>query len=194
VPLPFPSAGVTDGVVGLRRWRRDDLDALVAACQDSEIARWTTVPSSYTADTGTWFLDQCDAWWTAGSDLPVAVVEPGTDRLLGATGVHRIGAAEDTPGLGGLPDEVGYWLGAEARGRGVITRAVQLLATWWFAAMDRPCLWLRARPDNSGSLAVARRCGFVATGVVMPDEADPSASLVVYRRDRSTGVSGRGFS
>jgi RimJ/RimL family protein N-acetyltransferase len=66
----------------------------------------------------------------------------------------------------------------------VITRAVGLLATWWFVALDRPCLWLRARADNVRSVAVAERCGFVATGASMPDEVDPDASLQVYRRDR----------
>jgi RimJ/RimL family protein N-acetyltransferase len=184
VSLPFPAEGVTDGAVGLRRWRRDDLEALVDACQDPEIPRWTTVPSPYTSETGTWFLDRCDEWWKAGSDLPLAVVEVGTGALLGATGVHRIGAVYGAPGLDGLPDEVGYWLAAPARGRGVITRAVGLLATWWFVAFDRPCLWLRARADNVRSVAVAERCGFVATDTTMPDEADPDALLRVYRRDR----------
>lgn len=184
MPLPFPEAGVTDGAVGLRRWRRDDLDALVAACQDPEIPRWTTVPSPYTAETGTWFLDRCDEWWTAGTDLPLAVVDRETGGLLGATGVHRIGADPDAPGIEGLPDEVGYWLAAPARGRGAITRAVGLLATWWFAALDRPSLMLRVRADNVRSVAVAQRCGFVATGATMPDELDPDVELLIFRRER----------
>jgi RimJ/RimL family protein N-acetyltransferase len=184
VPLPFPAAGVSDGDVGLRRFRRDDLDALVDACQDPEIPRWTTIPTPYTRETGTWFLDRCDEWWVAGTDLPLAVIDVATGRLLGATGVHRIGAAPDQPGLEGLPDEIGYWLAASARGRGVITRGVHLLATWWFATLDRPSLSLRARRENTRSVAVAHRCGFVATGVTMPDETDPDATLVVFRRDR----------
>ena len=184
MPLPFPDAGVTDGDVRLRRWRRDDLDDLVAACQDPEIPRWTTVPSPYTPETGTWFLDRCEEWWQAGSDLPLAIVDETVGSLLGATGVHRIGAAPDAPGLGGLPDEVGYWLAADARGRGVVTRGVRLLAAWWFATLDRPCLWLRARVDNERSLAVARRCGFRDTGTTMTDEDDPAIPLAVYRRDR----------
>ena len=186
MPLRFPDAGITDGVVRLRRWRRDDLDDLVAACQDPEIPRWTSVPSPYTAATGTWFLDRCDEWWAAGSDLPLAIVDAATGVLLGATGVHRIGAAPDAPGLGGLPDEVGYWLAAGARGRGFVTRGVQRLAEWWFAGPHGPGLSLRARADNAPSLAVADRCGFRPTGVTMPEEDDPNVSVVVHRRERDS--------
>lgn len=182
--LPFPDGGLTDGSVRLRRWRRTDLEPLVAACQDPEIPRWTTVPSPYTVETGNWFLDRCEQWWEAGTDLPLAIVDPADGSLLGATGVHRIGGDPDDPVLGGLPDEVGYWLAAAARGHGHATRAVRLLATWWFDAMDHPCLWLRARAANERSVAVAERSGFEATGMMMPDEDDPSVPLLVFRRDR----------
>ena len=190
--LPFPDAGLTDGTLTLRRWRPDDLDALVAACQDPEIPRWTSVPSPYTDDTGRWFLGRCDEWWDAGTDLPLAIVDTG--GLLGATGIHRIGADADAPGLDGLADEVGYWLAAGARGRGVVTRAVVLLTAWCFTTLDRPTLWLRAHPDNERSLAVARRCGFRDTGTTMRDDADPSAPLVVFRRDRDDLPEGDSFS
>jgi len=141
-------------------------------------------------ETGTWFLDRCDEWWAAGSDLPLAIVDGPTGALLGATGVHRIGAEADDAGAGGLPDEVGYWLAAPARGRGVVTRSVELLATWWFSAFDRPCLWLRARVDNAPSLAVARRCRFRETGATMTDEDEPTVPLLVFRRDRATTAVG----
>lgn len=191
MPLPFPDAGLTDGALTLRRWRHDDLDALVAACQDPEIPRWTSVPSPYTNETGTWFLDQCDAWWDAGTDLPTAIVDAGDGGLLGATGIHRIGADADAPGLDGLADEVGYWLAAGARGRGVVTNAVELLSAWCFVTLDRPTLWLRVEPENVRSLAVAGRCGFRDAGTTVVDD-DVSAPLLVFRRDRdeSVGVDG----
>jgi hypothetical protein len=36
-----------DGVVMLRAWRSDDRERIVAALQDPEIPRWTSVPSPY---------------------------------------------------------------------------------------------------------------------------------------------------
>lgn len=194
MPLPFPDTGLTDGALTLRRWRRDDLDALVAACQDPEIARWTSVPSPYTSETGTWFLDRCEEWWDAGTDLPVAIVDAGRGDLLGATGIHRIGADVDAPGLDGLADEVGYWLAAGARGRGVITRAVLLMAGWCFATLERPTLWLRVEPDNVRSIAAARRCGFRDTGTTAVDDAVPPVPLLVFRRDRDDPVGGDALS
>jgi hypothetical protein len=45
-----------DGDLVLRPKRREDLDAITAACQDPEIPRWTFVPSPYTrADAEAYF-------------------------------------------------------------------------------------------------------------------------------------------
>ena len=56
---------------------------------------------------------------------------------------------------------VGYWLAPEARGRGVATHAVRLLARWAFAELGLARLELTCGPDNEASQRVAERCGFV---------------------------------
>jgi hypothetical protein len=38
---------LTGARVRLRPWRADDADAVLAACQDAEIQRWTEVPVPY---------------------------------------------------------------------------------------------------------------------------------------------------
>jgi hypothetical protein len=39
---------LSDGDILLRPFTEDDVPAIVAACQDPEIPRWTRVPSPYT--------------------------------------------------------------------------------------------------------------------------------------------------
>lgn len=61
--------------------------------------------------------------------------------------------------------EIGYLLWPQARGRGVITRAVCLLARWAFDALGIARLQILVDPDNHASLAVAERAGFTREGV-----------------------------
>ena len=46
-----------DEEVLLRPFERGDVAAIVAACQDSEIPRWTSVPASYTESDALAWLD-----------------------------------------------------------------------------------------------------------------------------------------
>lgn len=58
-----------------------------------------------------------------------------------------------------------YWLAAEARGRGLATRALATLAARAFDDLGLFRLELAHRVDNPASCAVATRAGFVAEGV-----------------------------
>ena len=49
-PLPFPEPPLRDDDLLLRAKVPDDVPALVAALQDSEIPRWTGIPTPYTVD------------------------------------------------------------------------------------------------------------------------------------------------
>jgi RimJ/RimL family protein N-acetyltransferase len=139
-----------DEVVTLRPFERNDVEAIVAACQDPEIPRWTSVPSPYT---------EADAlaWLESGEEESFAVVDRSSGELLGSIGVR-------------FPDdglaEVGYWVAKEARGRGVATRALVLVSAWVFERADVGRLQLRADTKNLASQRVAEKAGFVREGVL----------------------------
>src|SRR6476660_5363803 len=77
----------SDGII-LRPWRDDDLEALTAACQDSEIARWLPViPSPYSEDDGRAYLEQTRLNWELGDVYNFAVVDE-SDRLLGSIAIR----------------------------------------------------------------------------------------------------------
>src|SRR4051812_15320607 len=64
VRLSPPDPPLSDGIVELRPWREDDVDAIVRACRDDDIARWLDqVPQPYTrADARDWVTATARGW------------------------------------------------------------------------------------------------------------------------------------
>ncbi len=156
--LPVPDPPLTDGVVALRGWLPGDLGFVVGACQDPEVSRYSPViPFPYSeSDARGWFRMH-EPTRLAGEGIDFAVTDPGTGQPLGAISFNKI-----NPTLSSA--EVGYWLAADARGHGYMTRAVQLLAKWGFHDLGLARLELTTDPDNIASQRVAERCGFQKEG------------------------------
>src|SRR4051794_8735917 len=158
--LPAPEAGLSDGFVLLRPWRESDVPQMVEACKDPEIPLWTAAPDPYTkADAREWVRGEPVAAEPAGDRVSFAVAEPDDDaRLLAAMSIQRL--------FRGRSGEIGYWTAPWARGRGVMTRAVQLLARWSFAEFELRRIELVIAVENSGSNRVAEKAGFTNEGVL----------------------------
>lgn len=149
-----------DGLTALRPWRDSDVEALVLACQDAEIARWTRVPENYgEADARTYLMQRYEAIH-AGQLAPFAIVSSSdTSVLLGSISLMRL-AWEHARG------EVGYWLAREARGQGHITRGVRLICRWGFDSLGLERIELLAATGNPASQRVAERAGFTREAVL----------------------------
>jgi RimJ/RimL family protein N-acetyltransferase len=145
-----------DGVVALRPPAPGDIDAIVDACQDPEIPRWTRVPKPYTRDHAVEFVERSARTWKRGTDAPFVIVDTATGELLGAIGIHRLGGEDDGP-------EVGYWLKREARGQGVMTRALGLVTDWARREL-RVRILLQADVRNVASRRVAEKARFRYVG------------------------------
>ena len=150
-PIPLPDPPLGNGDIALRPWRPQDVPAIVAACQDPEIPKWTLVPSPYSEDDARLWLAAQSAARRGGRRVELAIVDP-EDRLLGSIAIAR--------SLDGSAGEVGYWVAREARRRGVATRAVQLLAGWAFSELGLERIELLAEPGNYASQRVAEAAGF----------------------------------
>jgi RimJ/RimL family protein N-acetyltransferase len=151
---------LVDGPTALRPWRDSDLEALVRACQDPEIARWTPVPENCgEGEARAYLMRRYDAIH-AGVEAPFAIVNAadGTD-LLGSISLVRL-AWEHGRG------EVGYWLAREARGQGHSTRAVRLICKWGFESLGLARIELLAATGNPASQRVAERAGFTREAVL----------------------------
>jgi RimJ/RimL family protein N-acetyltransferase len=60
--------------------------------------------------------------------------------------------------------EVGYWVAAHARGRGIATRAVRLVCDWAARELGLEALEIMHHEDNPASQGVARAAGFTESG------------------------------
>jgi RimJ/RimL family protein N-acetyltransferase len=141
--------------VTLRPWRESDIPAIVEACQDQEIPRWTTVPSPYDEQHAREFV----AHGVQGrdDDVQFAIVDAESDELLGS-----IGFFQPQEGVG----EVGYWVAASARGRGAAVRAVRLVVGWALRARELRRIQIHTLPGNRASERVAEKAGFTREGVL----------------------------
>jgi RimJ/RimL family protein N-acetyltransferase len=131
-----------DGNIAVRPITEADIPAVVAACQDPEIPRWTRVPSPYAEADARDFLSRA-------SDVS-AIVDAVTEEFLGT--IHWWWVADNV--------QLGYWVKREARGRGVATRALMLLSRWVFAVLGAARVQLLTEPENRASQRVAEKAGF----------------------------------
>ena len=151
----------------LRPWREGDAPEVARCCSEELIAYWLDmVPQPYTeADARAYITGSLQAW-RDGSAAPFAVTEASTEALLGSIGVQILSPANQTA-------EVGYWTRAEARGRGVTTRALVLVSRWALALPHVERLQLRADLQNVASQRVAEKAGFTREGVLRSAHFSP---------------------
>jgi RimJ/RimL family protein N-acetyltransferase len=141
----------------LRPFRDDDVEAVFAGCQDPDVQRWINIPVPYTPEDARAFVtEESPAQRRAGSGTSLAIEAGG--RVVGATGVHRIGQHP-------LGPEIGYWVAPEARGHGYAAEAAHALADWALG-LGAPRVYLVADVGNAASHTVARRAGFSREGVL----------------------------
>ncbi|HEX6027064.1 MAG TPA: GNAT family N-acetyltransferase [Solirubrobacter sp.] len=147
---------LTDGVITLRPPSHDDIDAIYEACQDPEIQTWTNVPSPYAREHAVDYVERV-------SKLPGTEAFLGfeDDRLVGSFSVMEIDRERAYA-------EIGYWVAAPARGRGLATRAVTLLRDWAAEELGARLIELIIHEDNLPSKRVAERTGFLCTGERRP--------------------------
>jgi RimJ/RimL family protein N-acetyltransferase len=144
-----------DGVITLRPWRHEDAQTLVEALDgDPEIAIWLDqVPQPYTLLHARAYL----AGESSREEEAFAITDAATGRVLGSIGV---GVADD-----GV-SEIGYWLRADARGRGLATRALVLASRLALDERGAARVQVRADPENRASRRAAEKAGFTFEGVL----------------------------
>jgi RimJ/RimL family protein N-acetyltransferase/ADP-ribose pyrophosphatase YjhB (NUDIX family) len=164
---------LTDGVVTLRPFARDDIDAHVAG-EDDEARLWfgQPGPSTYAG-----MLEVVDRWQRereAGTRLTFAIQHDGA-----TVGTAEARPREDVASLSWL-------LYAGHRGHGYATRAIRLLVDFAFETLGVRRVEAEVDPRNLASQRVATRAGLRREGLrrVEPGMADrdDATGMVVYAR------------
>lgn len=152
-----PPGGLTEGGLVLRPLGLADAPALTAAVDDPEIRRWLdTIPDPYGPADAEEFLASARRQMAEGRAAALAITEGG--RLVGTVELH-LHVRNDGAG------EVGYWVAASVRGRGVGTAAVSAVARWGFGPLGLRRIELLCAVGNTASRTVAERAGFELEGI-----------------------------
>ena len=171
MPLAYPDPPLTDGVVALRRWARDDLGCVEEATQDPDIPKGTTVPAVFTPAEGLAWIERQWSRHDEGTGLSQAITHAVSNEALGA-GVLMA----RNPGA----FELGYWLIPRARGQGFGSRAVGLLARWAVTEAALARVEALVVPDNIASQRVLEKAGFRREGLLR--------SYLVFERERADAL------
>jgi len=178
--LPAPPV-LSDDVVTLRGWTLADAPGVAACADDPEVLRWLPGPEKYGRDGGCFYVDELvPTRWAEGSMAGLAVTVDG--RVAGGVvlllGRRDVGVAE-----------VGWWTSPWARGRGVASRAADLVTQWAFS-LGIARVEAHVEPRNESSRRVALRAGFalegVARGAVPALSGSGRSDLAVYARMSSS--------
>jgi RimJ/RimL family protein N-acetyltransferase len=87
-----------------------------------------------------------------GADTIYAIFDAGEERVVGGTGLHpRIG-----------PDglEIGYWIRADAAGRGLATESTAALTRVAFEVAEVARVEIHCSAENRASAAIPRKLGY----------------------------------
>jgi RimJ/RimL family protein N-acetyltransferase len=167
VVLTAGAAGTAPGLV-LRPWAEGDIPALLAAHRDPLLRRWLQHPVR-TLEEARRLVAATAAGRLAGTHFSFAVLEasggdsPG-GNLIGSVSLRR-------PDEAAVTGDVGYWVTAPARGRGIAPRALEAVCEWAFRpdgglALQR--LELLHAVGNQASCRVAEKAGFALAEVLAP--------------------------
>ena len=87
--------------------------------------------------------------------------------------------------------EIGYWVAADARGRGIATRATRLLADWARDELGLTRIEILPHKDNAPSRRVAEKLGFRDTGALVGAPPRGPRGRARVRRLRVGGMTER---
>lgn len=147
-----------DGV-RLRAFRDADAARIVEACSDERTQTWLSrMPSPYGVADALDYVRRTTHARATGDGIDWAVTEPETDEVIGSVGIFDL--TEDL-----AIAEVGYWTHPSARGRGVMTSAVDLVLRYGFEELGIRRMKAHTAVDNAASRHVLEANGMTVQGL-----------------------------
>ncbi len=141
----------------LRRWRLNDLDALIRHANDERTSLYLSdrFPYPYTRADGRAFLSGN----VVALDAPVFAIEVD-GQPCGTIGA-RLGTGDRAHAA-----SLGYWVGRDYWGRGLMTRVVGTFVPWVMREFPLRRLWAEVASGNPASAQVLLNNGFVEEGLL----------------------------
>lgn len=139
----------------VRQLQPEDAPSLLSAVRASLPALAHEMPwckDDYAlADAAAW-ISFAQAAWSSGAEFPLGIFEAASGDVVGGTGINQINAVHRT-------GNIGYWVSAPHRGRGVATLAARQAARLGFGELGLTRLEIVVLPGNVASQRVAQAMG-----------------------------------
>jgi len=155
---------LTDGVITLRPFRFEDIEAHVAG-DDEASTRWLNEGHPSTLESTRAWIEKNQASWENGGPVFNFAIEGVTDKKL----VGMIEANTDYQSIEGCQAgdaNLSYSLYPSARGKGFVTRALNLVLKFLKQKGIKKVV-IQVHPDNIASMRVPTRNGFLENGTVI---------------------------
>jgi [ribosomal protein S5]-alanine N-acetyltransferase len=149
--LRAPDPPLFDNHVLLRPLGEGDIAVVEHALSDLEVQRWFDDRGLTAREV----VERAATRWGASEAAEFAIIDEA--ECVGSIWLNL--GLENRAG-------VGYWLLAHARGKGLATSALVLVARWAFDALGVKRIGLNTDPRNIASVRVAERVGFTREGLL----------------------------
>ena len=149
------------GRVTLRPPAESDVPKIYEACQDSLIPRFTTLPVEYTMAHALDYVQRVPTSMELKREIPF-VVEFGAGDEKEFAGVFSF----HTISLENHRAEIGYWMHAPMRGKGIGTIAAKIITNYGFLTMGFRRIEAAVDLDNSASQKLLMSAGYTKEGIL----------------------------
>ncbi len=122
------------------------------------LRRWQNWPDYIqSVDDMMMIVDRSDEKIATGNGFDLVIRYRG--QIVGKIGLVYVAVSQ-------LRTEIGYWLGQDFQGHGIMTRACGAVSEYAFTHMHMETVNVRCAVGNTRSRAIPERLGFVNTGVL----------------------------
>lgn len=157
----------------LRPYRPGDGAAIFHAIERSraDLKLWVEWTDEYQVEADSErYARRMAAKWLARESLNLGIWSPDETEMYGGVGIH--GFDWRVPS-----GEVGYFMHKDARGKGVATEALRLLAAFAFVDVGLNRLWATCDAANLGSWRLLDRAGFSREGHLRGERRNPQGGI-----------------
>ena len=158
-PTEVPT--LTRGLITLRKPHLDDTQAVFDGCQDPLIPRFTAISSDYSMAHALDYVQRTDASVRTQRELPFVIEHGnGDDRTFAGTISFHSLSVKNSVG------ELGYWMSASMRGKGIATTAARMLTDYGFASIGFKRIEALVDIENVASAKLLESAGYDREGLL----------------------------
>jgi len=141
----------------LRELQLSDAEKLFDYLQDSDILKFlSAIPNPYTKEDALSFISFANETRLTGKEYHFAISDLN-ENLLGVIGIKEINNDLGTC-------EIGYWLGKEHHGKGIISNVIPVVVQFCFSRLKLQKIKAIVFVSNIASIKVLEKTGFVNVG------------------------------